>query len=213
MPEDTPILGLTIPLATGDDLLADWPGIDRQGLLDLDNTLTIPLDSKAATDSIASWPNGFSLMGVSQANGPGKGWPDLGGGVIFTMHRANEVLAHQWYLAGSLLSQIIVQIRAGTSDGWSAWKQIVSDGTPRAMASGQITIPGGAGVRQAIVLFPTNRFINPPRVTVSNGATNRPDLQTSCSYDGVSATQMTVYVNRTDAVSAPVAWQAVEGVE
>lgn len=209
----TPLLGLTVPDPDGNDDAGLWPYLAGQGLRDLENSLMLTLDSKSATDPITSWPNGFSLMGVSQANGPAKGWPDIGGGVIFTMHRVNEVLAHQWYMVGSALSQIIIQIRAGTSAGWSAWQQIVSAGTPRAMASGQVTgtPPTGGGTVAMPVVFPYNRFASAPRVQVSADSTLPGQCQVS--YSGVTATGCTVYLNRTNNTPTSVSWQAVEGVD
>jgi hypothetical protein len=45
----TPILGLTVPDPNGEDDVGEWPTIAAQGLVDLENTLILNLDSRTRT--------------------------------------------------------------------------------------------------------------------------------------------------------------------
>lgn len=203
----TPIMGWTIP--TSVDEIAGAPGVIADGLKDIENSMILDADSKTPADLSTTYPKGMSIMSASAGSWPGGA---TGGLVSFRRVGLTDV-TYQLYMSGGGLSNPYVWFRAGSTNGWSPWVPVTSTGTPSAVATGQVTIAGAAGVRSAIVMLPASRFTAMPRIQISNNATSRPDVQTGCSIDNASATQFTVYVNRTDANAASVNWTATQGVE
>lgn len=204
MTAKTPYFGITIP--TDLDEITAISGIVAQGFTDLEKLLTVPSNLAASVPS-TSYPLGMSLMTLTGSGAGDGGWPESTSSLVLTLRRTNGEQAAQYWIATSA-PRMWMRVAVGT--GWSAWSTIAGRGIPTAQASGDITLTGGAGVRSAVVMFPGGRFSAAPQVFVSN-TTTRPDIQTGAGSSGVSASQFTVYVNRTDTASASISWRAQLG--
>lgn len=200
------------PIPDQSDEIADIADIVAAGLTAIENSFYVPPGSKAAAAASTSWPLGLSVMGLSATTAGDGGWPRAVSSTVVTVRRNASESAFQWWVVASSSAIPEVRVRTAGASGWSPWAYVTWLGQPSAEASGQIKISGGAGVRSVVVMLPANRFTKTPIVTVSN-ATSRPDVQTGCGTAGVSATQFTCYVNRTDTADASVNWLAVEGVD
>lgn len=208
----TPILKLTAPNPDGSDDLGDWPVLDAQGLIDLENALNIAEDSKDASGASTTWPAGVSVMGVTP-NGTG-GWP-TGNGLVLTLRRAADALTMQFHLVGAVGSQPTVRMRVGSGAGWGDWYLVSAAGLPTAMATGQITLtpPAGGGTVVGTVLFPANRFTSPPRIALSAITGNPENVRYSLNATP-TASQMQVALNRNDgAFGTSIQWTATGGVD
>lgn len=212
----TPLLGLTIPNPDGSDDPGQWPGIAGQGLIDLENTLNISTDSKSSADTSASWPRGLSVMGVTPNGASSGNWPVSIGGLVFTARRASDATLYQLFFSGAnvgLSTPVSIHVRLGTGAGWSPWRQIISPGTPTAVATGLVTgaAPAAGGTVAMNVAFPAGRFAFTPRVTVS--ALSTLPNQLSVAVAGVSATGCTIYMYRQNDTATSISWVAVQGVD
>lgn len=203
----TPVFGWTIPVDS--DQIAAGPADIAQGLKDIENTLIITQDSKAGTDDPTTWPKGVSIMGMT---GAAPGWPS-GNGTIMTVHRPSDARTYQLFFSGNTVPPTIM-VRSGASTGWNSWRQIVSDGTPIAMASGQVTgsPPSGGGTVNINVNFPAGRFSGAPRVAVWINNSTKPE-ECACSVTSVTASGCTIVLHRTNNTDTSVGWQAIQGVE
>lgn len=212
----TPLLGLTIPNPDGSDDAGQWPGISGQGLIDLENTLDLATDSKSSSDLTNAWPKGMSVMGVTPTGASSGNWPVSTGGLVLTARRPSDATIYQLFFSGSnvgLSVPVSIQVRLGTGAGWSSWRQIISPGTPTAVATGQVTgtAPAAGGTVAMNVTFPAGRFTAAPKVTVS--VQSSLPSQVSCGYGGVSATGCTIYMYRQNDTTTTISWVAVQGVD
>lgn len=210
MPTTTGTEGLQIPNSDGSDSPAVWPTIARNYGITRENQKYLATDAHVNADLPTAYPFGLSILPISSAGATSGGWPAAAGTVVTIVRKNNGVQAAQFYFNST---QGWIYVRVGTASNWQAWRPIAGAMLPTAMASGQITINGNSGVRQAVVMLPANRFTTIPRIAVWNNNTSRPDTQTGCSMDSASTTQFTAYVNRLDTLGASVGWSAIQGVE
>lgn len=178
----TPLMHLTVPATDGSDDIGDWPGLTRQGLIDLENTLILGIDSKVANAAYSTYPIGLSTLGLSLAGVQNSGWPGIQG-MVLSMRRGDGTITYQIKTdsGGTLWS------RFGSASGWSDWISMFNSGQPVASASGTKTFSNAAAPTSITVAFPAGRFTATPIVTVSTH-----DRDVVACVTGKSATGFTL---------------------
>lgn len=187
MPDQTPIMGWTIPSIS--DPLVQIVAATIQGLRDIEQDLYLAADSKSSSADHATYPPGISLMPLTTSNSD-SGWPAVGTSLVATLRRSNAAngAIQIWFrLIGTTIPEM--HIRSGGASGWSPWGRAVGSGTARAVAGGTITFNNNFEVESQTVAFPTGRFTAAPAVSATAHGSGY-----VASVSGISATGLTITI-------------------
>lgn len=179
----------------------------------------LPSSHFAAAEPHTSYPQGMSIMAVSNS----IGWPY--GGIVVTWVRLGSSFVTQWFTwQTSTVSAQKTQIRYGYSTGtpsapvWTAWQTMAANGVPTASASGDATLtpPSGGGDVSAVVTLPSSRFANQDTAgkirifTACNSSS--PTVAHSANWTSSGTiTSFTLYLNRGTPTATGIHWYAIQG--
>lgn len=212
MSGQTDILKFTIP--DENDTIWDSPTTFADGMADVEKALVLPMGALAASASYDSWPLGASTMGLSSAQAASGGWPiTTAPAIVQTLRRTDGLYVFQQFFSANVQTGPTIWARVVNSTAaWSPWIPVASPATPRAMATGQITLtaPAAGGTVSATVALPAT-ITAAPRVQLTP-VTSLPH-QVSVGIMNVSASSFTIYMYRDNDQATSIQWQAVQGVD
>lgn len=120
------------------------------------------------TAPTSSYPEGWSIFGLSAAQSAAGGWNrPQGGSYVLTFRVLGSTATLQIQFRGANDINYAF-VRGGNSNGWSVWRNLSA---PYGIAHGTVTLPSATasgGVTTATVTFPSGVFPTAPNVTTNS---------------------------------------------